>query len=60
MLLDGGNNPMTVTEIAAEINRRGLYTKRDGSRVGSSQIHARTSAYDMFVKNGPNVRLKSD
>lgn len=53
------NQWMTVHELAAEINERQLYTKRDRSNVDPSQIHARTNKYPhMFEKNGPNIRIR--
>jgi hypothetical protein len=49
---------MTTTQIAEEVNRRKLYTKRDGSDVTPFQIHGRTKNYDhMFVRKGPLVGL---
>lgn len=47
-------------ELAAEINRRGLYRMRDGRPVESQQIHARVRNYDhMFEKEGTFIKLKS-
>ena len=49
---------MTVRELAQEVNRRGLYRRRDGSPVEASQVHARAKNYDkLFEKDGPRVRL---
>jgi hypothetical protein len=59
VLTERDNQWMTVHELAAEINERQLYTKRDRSDVDPSQIHARTNKYPhMFEKNGPNIRLR--
>jgi hypothetical protein len=59
VLSDRNNEWMTVHELAAEINSRQLYTKRDRSDVDPSQIHARANKYPhMFEKNGPNIRLR--
>jgi hypothetical protein len=59
VLTENRNAWMTVDELAGIVNDRGLYSKRDGSRVPPSQIHARASSYpDMFEKDGPRVRLK--
>jgi hypothetical protein len=53
------NRWMTVQELAEEINRRGLYRKKDGSPVEPNQVHARTKNYDaIFEKNGPRIRLR--
>jgi HB1, ASXL, restriction endonuclease HTH domain len=54
------NRWMTVHELADEINERGLYEKRDRSRIEPSQIHARANKYDSrFEKDGPRVRRVS-
>lgn len=59
VLRANGNQWMTVHELVSEVNRRGLYRKRDGTEVGANQIHARTNNYDsMFEKDGPRVRLR--
>jgi hypothetical protein len=58
ILLENGNEWMTVDELARAVNERRLYSKRDGSPVQPSQIHARASSYrDTFEKDGPRVRL---
>ena len=58
ILLENGNAWTTVDELAAAVNARGLYSKRDGSPVQPSQIHARASSYPtLFEKDGPKVRL---
>jgi len=59
LLRENGNRWMTVNELAAEVNRRTMYRKRDGSAVEPNQIHARTKAYESrFEKDGPRVRLR--
>ena len=59
MLSERNNQWVTVHDLAAEINERRLYTKRDRSDVDPSQIHARTNKYPhMFEKDGPNIRLR--
>jgi hypothetical protein len=59
VLSDGNNEWMTTRELADEVNRRGLYRKRDGSPVESNQIHARAKNYDhMFDKDRQLVRLR--
>jgi hypothetical protein len=58
VLEDAGNEWMTARELADEVNRRGLYRKRDGSTVEVNQVHARTNNYrDLFEKDGPKIRL---
>jgi hypothetical protein len=52
---------MRPVDLATEINRRGLYTMRDGRPIETQQIHARTGNYpDMFERNGPFIRLRED
>ena len=59
VLEDIGNEWMSARELADEVNRRGLYRKRDGSPVENNQVHARTNNYtEMFEKDGPMIRLK--
>ena len=58
VLRERGNAWTTVKELADEVNRRGLYLKRDGSPIEPSQVHARTKNYaSLFEKDGPKVRL---
>lgn len=60
VLRENDNRWMTVNELVTEVNRQGLYRKRDGTEVGANQIHARTNNYDsLFEKDGPRVRLKA-
>jgi hypothetical protein len=59
VLQENNNDWMTVADLAAAINERGLYTKRDGTPVEPNQIHARTKNYSQtFQKKGPRIRLK--
>lgn len=62
VVLSANNNQwMTTKEISDEVNRRRLYSKRDGSSVESNQIHARTKNYErMFEKDRQNIRLRTD
>lgn len=53
------NNCGTAFEIAEEINRRGLYTQRDGGLVPPSQISARANKYPhLFVRAGDKICLR--
>jgi hypothetical protein len=46
-------------DLAAEVNRRRLYTMQDGRPVEPQQIHARVNNYShMFVKEGTFIRLR--
>jgi len=53
-----GNEWMTTRELAAEVNRRGRYHKRDRSEVTDFQIHGRTRKYArLFERDAQKVRL---
>lgn len=59
VLRDGGK-PMHVSEIAAEIERRGLYERGDGGPIPTNQIHARIAKpkhRDRFAVSEGIVRL---
>mgnify|MGYP000303681226 CR=1 FL=1 len=59
ILRENHNRWMTARELTDEVNRRGLYHKRDGSPVEVNQVHARTRNYsDLFEKNGSRIRLR--
>jgi len=61
ILKDKDNEWTTVRDLANEVNERELYTKRDGSPVEPSQIHARAGSYPtLFEKDGPRVRLRRE
>ena len=48
-VLRKNKRPMSITEIADEINKRGLYTQRDGSPTNSDQIAMRAKGHlDLF------------
>lgn len=52
---------MTATSIAAEINRLGLYSRRDGSSLPANQISARVHNYSqLFTNSGGLIRLKEE
>jgi hypothetical protein len=58
ILRESGREWMSTSELAAEVNRRGKYTKRDGSEVTNFQIHGRTKNYPhLFKRDGSNVGL---
>jgi hypothetical protein len=58
ILNEHGNRWMTTQELAAQVNRRGRYQKRDGSEVNDFQIHGRTKNYSqLFERDGSRVRL---
>ena len=51
---------MTTQEIADELNKNGLYSKKDDSSISDFQIHGRTRKYPhLFNRAGSMVSLKS-
>jgi chorismate mutase len=61
ILRENQNQWMTAAELRDEVNRRGLYRKRDGSAVEVNQISARTKNYDdLFEKSGGRIRLREE
>ena len=49
---------MGAGEIAREVNRRGLYARKDGLPVPPNQISARANRYrDLFLKHGRMIDL---
>lgn len=54
-----GNEWMTTAEIAATVQERGRYRKRNGGPVTAFQVHGRTRQYtEMFEREGARVRLR--
>lgn len=52
---------MRPVDLAAEINRRGLYRMRDGRPIETQQIHARAGNYaNMFERDGAFIKLKTN
>lgn len=59
-VLQAKGTSMTTQEIADELNRNGLYSKRDGSEISAFQIHGRTRNYGhLFHREGSTVSLRS-
>jgi len=52
VLRQNNNVPMRIQDIVAEINRRGLYRKRDGSQADSWGVGAR-AVNDVVFGNPP-------
>jgi hypothetical protein len=51
---------MRPVDLAAEVNRRGLYKMRDGRPLETQQIHARVGNYpDLFERDGAFIKLKT-
>ncbi len=58
ILRSRGNAWTTTMDLAAEVNRRGRYEKRDDSDVTAFQVHGRARRYSrMFARDGSRVRL---
>ena len=50
---------LRASDLASEIDRRGLYRMRDGRPVEAQQIHARVGQYPhLFEKEGTFIKLK--
>lgn len=61
VLRENGNPWTSAGELAAEVRRRGLYSKRDGSRLEVNQVHARTNNYPaLFEKSAGKIRLREE
>jgi chorismate mutase len=62
-VLEEVGGEMRIQDLAKEINRRGLYTKADGSPVDANQIHARAAAKtyrDRFHRHAGVIRLRTN
>jgi len=60
-LLINANMSMTTKQLADELNRTGLYEKKDGSALTAFQVHGRTRNYpQLFDRNGTVVSLKGE
>lgn len=58
VILKEKNREMTTTEIANELNRSNLYSKKDGSEITDYQVHGRTKNYPKFFsRDGSKVGL---
>lgn len=58
LVLHERNEAMSAPDLAAEINRRGLYRRRDGRPVDSGQIHARVGGYGaLFARQNRRIAL---
>src|ERR1700761_8675572 len=59
ILRDAGNRWMTPSEIAAAVNERNLYHRRDNTQVRDSQIAARAGKYErVFECRSVNTKLQ--
>lgn len=57
-LLASSNRGMKTDKIAAEINARGLYRRKDGMPVDGKQVYAVVMSHpDTFVKSDGLIRL---
>lgn len=58
VVLEGAGRPMSIREIAVELNRRELYAKKDGTEITAFQVHGRTKNYPkLFRREGTTVSL---
>ncbi len=60
VLREHGGGGMKPADLAEEIERRGLYRRRDGLPAGSGQVQARVSNYPrLFERAGGLIRLRA-
>ena len=58
VVLQDSRVPLTTAEIAAEINKRGIYKKRGKEPINSKQVAARiNNRKDLFFREGRNIFL---
>jgi len=58
IILREHGSPMSTRAIADELNRRKLYSKKDGSSINDFQVHGRTRNHpDIFCRTGSRVSL---
>src|SRR5699024_12810509 len=61
MILQETGRPMSSREIADVVNKRNLYTRRDGLSISASQIAARVGNYEnLFRKQLGKIKLVND
>jgi hypothetical protein len=59
LVLRESSEALSAPAIAAEINRRGLYMRRDGRPIDSGQIHARVGGYGaLFARTDRRITLR--
>lgn len=57
-LLKFKGKPMSIQEIADELNANGWYEKKNGAKIQAVHIHGRTRNYkDVFLRKGTTVSL---
>lgn len=57
-LLKFRGKPMSIQEIADELNTNGWYQRKDGTKIQGVHIHGRTRNYkDIFIRKGTTVSL---
>lgn len=60
-ILQETGQPMTTREIADMVNKRGLYTRKDGNPVTATQISARVRNYEyLFSRDLDRIKLVED
>ena len=58
IILKEKGGEMSTGDIARELNKRKLYSKKDGSEITAFQVHGRTKNYPkLFTRNGSKVGL---
>lgn len=58
-LIRTASSPLSSSDIAAEVNKRNLYRRKDNKPVPAGQIRARANNYSkLFELDGPLISLK--
>lgn len=58
-VLQERGTPLSAPELADEIERRGLYHRRDGRPAGGGQVHNRVNQYpNLFVRDSGLIALR--
>lgn len=61
IILEENGVDMSTKQIAEELNKRKIYSKKDGSLITDYQVHGRTKNYpNLFNRSGSIVSLKKD
>lgn len=59
-VLKGNGGQMFQDDLAAEIHNRGLYTKKDDSRLSGGQVRLRARKYNhLFYEENGHIYLKT-
>jgi len=61
LLTNSSSSSMTTVEIAEELNKQGLYQRKDGEAIQPSQVGARVRQYEhLFITIDGQISLRSE